>query len=46
MYEVYHESSNTVDTSRVRLGKSLINALMIVLVLAGGFMQVHPNYDV
>lgn len=35
MYEVYHESSNTVDTSRVRLGKSLINALMIVLVLAG-----------
>lgn len=38
VYEVYHESSNTVDTSRVRLGKSLVNAFMIVLVLAGGYM--------
>lgn len=35
IYEVYDESANTLDPSSVRLGKSLVNAFMIVLVLAG-----------
>lgn len=35
VYEVYDESSTSPDTSSVRLGKSLVNAFMIVLVLAG-----------
>lgn len=35
MYEVYDESDETLDPSSVRLGKSLVNAFIIVLVLAG-----------
>ena len=35
VYEVYDESAAALDTSSVRLGKSLVNAFMIVLVLAG-----------
>lgn len=35
VYEVYDESDATLDPSSVRLGKSLVNALIIVLVLAG-----------
>lgn len=35
MYEVYDESAATLDPSSVRLGKSLVNAFMIVVVLAG-----------
>lgn len=35
VYEVYDESAANLDPSSVRLGKSLVNAFMIVLVLAG-----------
>lgn len=35
VYEIYDESADTLDPSSVRLGKSLVNAFMIVLVLAG-----------
>lgn len=49
MYEVY-DASNTMDSSKVRLGKSMVNAFIIVLVLAGGrlyvFVCICVLYDV
>lgn len=41
MYEVYDESTTALDPSSVRLGKSLINAFIIVLVLAGKNVEVY-----
>eukprot|EP00752_Nemacystus_decipiens_P008581 g7662.t1 len=44
VYEVYDESAATLDPSSVRLGKSLVNAFIIVLVLAAATVVIVWMY--
>ncbi|CBN74004.1 conserved unknown protein [Ectocarpus siliculosus] len=44
VYEVYDESTTTLDPSSVRLGKSFVNALIIVLVLAAATFVIVWMY--
>ncbi|CAN0113460.1 unnamed protein product, partial [Ectocarpus fasciculatus] len=44
VYEVYDDSTTTLDPSPVRLGKSFINALIIVLVLAAATFVIVWMY--
>ncbi|CAN0198376.1 unnamed protein product [Scytosiphon promiscuus] len=44
VYEVYDEADATLDPSSVRLGKSLVNALIIVLVLAAATVVIVWMY--